>query len=102
MVAPRYVLEIAPIAETQIDAALLWWKRNRSAAPTLLARELEVVLDQLSVVPRAGRRVRLRGQPSARRLLLRRSEFHVYYVVNEANHEVRIVYFRHARRRPMR
>lgn len=49
-----------------------------------------------------GRRVRLRGHATARRLLLRRSEYHVYYVVHEQNREVRIVYFRHSRRRPFR
>lgn len=97
---PRYALVIAPIAETQIDAALLWWEQVR--ASSLLARELESTLAQLAFVPRSGRRVRLRGHASARRLLLQRTAYHIYYVVDDASREVRIVYFRHARRRPLR
>jgi len=84
----------------QIDAALLWWRGNRELAPGLLARELDAALGQLAYFPQAGRRVRLGGQSEARHLLLRRCSYHIYYVI--ADDEVRIVYFRHARRRPGR
>jgi plasmid stabilization system protein ParE len=94
-----YTLRYAPIAEIQIEAALLWWSRNRPYAPGLLAREIEAGLDQLSLVPQTGRRVRLSGFPGARRLLLRRSGYHLYYVILEEEREVRLVWFRHARRR---
>ncbi len=97
-----YVVRYAPIADTQIDAALLWWQRNRDKAPDRLARELDEVLAQIALVPTAGRRVRLRGHSGVRRLLLRVCSYHLYYAIDEAAREVHIVYFRHARRRPFR
>ena len=101
MAGPAYRIVYAPIAEAQIEAALLWWERNRRQSPALLAREIEAALDQLEVVPQAGRRVLLRGHPDARRLLLPRTRYHVYYVIADAERDVRVVYFRHGRRRPL-
>jgi hypothetical protein len=40
----RYRTVVAPIAEVQIDAAILWWSRHRRAVPDLLARELTAAL----------------------------------------------------------
>ena len=97
-----YVVRYAPIAGPQIDAALLWWQRNRDKAPDRLARELDQALSQIALVPTAGRRARLSGHAGVRRLLLRVCSYHLYYVIDEAALEVQIVYFRHARRRPFR
>jgi plasmid stabilization system protein ParE len=97
--ARRYFVRYAPIAETQIDAALLWWGEQRDGAPGLLALEIAEALDRLAELPQVGRRAVLRGHPTARRLLLQRSGYHLYYVVLTAEREVRVVYFRHARRR---
>jgi hypothetical protein len=97
-----YSVRYAAIAESQIEAALLWWQFNRDKAPDLLARELDQALDQIAIVPAAGRRARLRGHAGVRRLLLRASAYYLYYLIAEDVHEVRIVYFRHARRRPLR
>ena len=30
---PQYSVIVAPIANAQIEAALLWWNRNRPASP---------------------------------------------------------------------
>lgn len=97
---PPYTIVLAPIADVQIDAALSWWKRNRPLAPGVLARELDAALDVIGFAPKAGQLARLRGHPGARRLLLRASGYHLHYVTLEQAREVRIVYFRHARRRP--
>jgi hypothetical protein len=97
-----YTIRYAPIAETQIDAALLWWAHNRELGPDPLARELDRAIDQIALVPKAGTRARLRGQTSVRRLLLRGTSFHLYYAIDDDAAEVLIVYFRHARRRPVR
>lgn len=102
MASVPYTVRYAPIADVQIDAALLWWRANRPLAPGLLARELDEALDQIAAVPQSGRRVQLRGHSGARRLLLQRTKYNVYYLILEEEREVRIVYFRHARRRPMR
>jgi plasmid stabilization system protein ParE len=102
-VAPTspYTTTLAPIAAAQIDAALLWWSRNRPAARTLLAGELEAALGTIEHVPQVGRQTRSRLFRDVRRLLLRGTHYHLYYQVIEARREVRIVYFRHARRRPL-
>ena len=99
---PPYTVRYAPIADAQIDAALLWWVHNRDKAPDRLARELFEALEQIALVPTAGRRARLRDHTGVRRLLLRVCAFHLYYVIDDDPREVRIVYFRHARRRPLR
>jgi len=98
--ASPYTTILAPAAVAQIDAALRWWSRNRPAAPTLLARELEAVLRTIEQAPQVGRRTRSAQFGGVRRLLLRGSRYHVYYQVHEDLREIRIVYFRHARRRP--
>ena|SRR5438128_8463486 len=102
MPAPgAYTVVFAPIAARQIDAALLWWSRNRPAAPDLLRRELEAVLRLIEDAPQAGRRTKSRLFRDVRRLLLRSSGHHLYYQIVAAPREIRVVYFRHARRRPV-
>lgn len=99
---PPYSVHYAAIAESQIDAALLWWQLNRDKAPDRLARGLDQALEQIALVPTAGRRARLRDHTGLRRLLLRVCSYHLYYVIDDDAQEIQIVYFRHARRRSLR
>ena len=96
---PPYAVTVAPIANAQIEAALLWWSRNRPASRGLLANEVDRALALIEHVPQAGRRTTSTLFRDVRRLLLRRSGYHLYYQVLEAQHAVHVVYFRHARRR---
>jgi plasmid stabilization system protein ParE len=98
---PPYTVTVAPIATAQIEAALLWWSRNRAASRGLLANELDRALELVEHVPQAGRRTTSKLFRDVRRLLLRRSGYHLYYQVLDAQHAVHVVYFRHARRRPI-
>jgi plasmid stabilization system protein ParE len=91
----------APLAAAQIDAALIWWARNRAGAPELLAREIDAAVETIQLVPQMGRRTRSRLFRDVRRLLLRGSGYHLYYQVSHARSEIRVVYFRHGRRRPV-
>ena len=102
MTKSLYAVRYAPIADAQIEAALLWWEDNRPANLDLLAKELDRTFDALAIAPHIGRRVRLRGHTNIRRLLLRLTGYHIHYQVVESEREVWIVYFRHARRRPLR
>ena len=102
MAASTYTAIVAPIAEAQIDAALLWWARNRTGARDLLAREIDAAIGAIEQVPEMGRRTRSRLFRDVRRLFLRGSRYHLYYQVSHERGEVRAVYFRHARRRPLR
>ena len=101
MAASPYTTIVAPIADAQIDAALRWWSSNRQASPDLLAREIEAAIAAIEHVPQLGRRTRSRLFRNVRRFFLRRSGYHLYYQVIEARREIRIVYFRHHRRRPL-
>lgn len=96
-----YRVLISPTAARQFEAAELWWRTNRPAAPRLLTVELATALLHISEQPSIGRRAESAMFKSVRVLLLRRSQYNVYYQVDEAAHEVHVVYFRHARRRPL-
>lgn len=96
----EYSVVVAPFALAQMEAALLWWARNRHGAPDLLMREIDAAWSLLAHAPHAGRRVSSKHFKGVRRLLLRRAGYHVDYQVVEPAHEVRVVHFRHARRRP--
>lgn len=90
---PPYAVTVAPIANAQIEAALLWWSRNRPASRGLLANEVDRGLALIEHVPQAGRRTTSTLFRDVRRLLLRRSGYHLYYQVLDAQHAVHVVYF---------
>lgn len=73
-----------PAADGMIHDALSWWRTNRSAAPDLLMVELTAAFQTLGIAPDAGRRWKSRRVPGVRRMLLRETRFHVYYVHAES------------------
>lgn len=95
-----YTVVVAPFALAQMEAALLWWTKNRQAARDLLAREIDAALSLVAHAPYAGRRIASKLFRGVRRLVLRRTFYLVDYHVIESSHEVHVVHFRHARRRP--
>lgn len=74
-----------------IATAVGWWRENRPKAPELLLEELWATKQQLSEFPEAGIVVRRRGFPGLRRLVLRRTRYHVYYRYNPEHDEVWVV-----------
>ena len=59
-----------------------WWRANRLASPDLFAQELAGAIEALEEAPSIGSTFahpRVRG---LRRVLLRATRFHVYYVVD--------------------
>ena len=76
---------VVPAAEQQIREVDSWWRENRTAAPALFAQELASALFLIESRPRIGRRRRHPAVPGLRRVLLRSTRYHVYYVpVTEA------------------
>ena len=71
-----------PTADAQILEIDTWWRSNRDKAPDLFEQELSLACRMLSVAPGVGRRY---AHPVAdvRRLLLRSTRNHVYYVEQE-------------------
>lgn len=85
-----------PEADAQIAAIDEWWRRHRLAAPDLFLDELQASLDLVAGAPAIGRSYPQSPVPATRRILLRRSRYHVYYVAPES--EVWILAVWHAQR----
>lgn len=62
-----------------------WWRKNRSAAPTLFDDELEGATATIAKQPLLGAVHEVVGGRTFRRILLRKAKQHVFYVVDDAN-----------------
>ena len=83
-------------ARDQLLAIDTWWAANRPSAPDLVWRELDEAIQGLEQFPTSANDYP--AMPGHRRLLLRRTGFHVYYVIDEPMREVTIVAVWGARR----
>ena len=91
---------LTPRAARQMRAALAWWRENRPAAPDLLDRDLRGGLAVIAAAPTLGAPARDTRLAGVRRILLRRTRYHVYYRVDEAAGRLEILALWHARRQP--
>ncbi len=73
-----------PRAAEEADAIDLWWRVNRPAAPDLFNRELEDAVARVASAPTLGRPADPEDPdfPAVRRVLMRRTRYHVYFVVD--------------------
>lgn len=91
-------VDFTPRAARQIEEASAWWRTNRLDAPGAIAEELAHAIELLAIQPGAGapaRAARLRG---ARRVLLGRVDYHLYYRVRPRLRRIEVLAFWHARR----
>lgn len=70
-------------AKREIVRAALWWRDHRAAAPTWFLDELAAAQVQLSASPISGEIYGFRSGRLVRRCLLERSEYHVYFTVDQ-------------------
>ena len=75
-------------------------RENRLAAPELLDQELRSVLAVIAAAPTLGAPARDAHLVGVRRILLRRTRYHVYYRVDVAAGRLEILALWHARRQP--
>lgn len=88
----NYRVQLTAEARRQLQEIDEWWTVNRPKAPALVLRELARARDVVALDDAmAGKVYRRATSASYRRLLLRRSRFHVYYMVDEGERAVRIV-----------
>ncbi|MCL2779870.1 MAG: type II toxin-antitoxin system RelE/ParE family toxin [Polyangiaceae bacterium] len=66
-------------AEWQIETIDTWWETNRSTAPLLFKRELTSTLELIAVSPTIGTPARSRRLTGVRRVLTKKTRYHVYY-----------------------
>ncbi len=83
------VAPTTPSADRRILDAARWWWENRPAAPDLFVREFVEAITKLTRTPRVGTPYTHPRVPNVRRLLMRRTKYHVYYVYLPELDEVR-------------
>ena len=93
----EWLVELSASALEHADQIQRWWKAERPAAPYLFRQELEAACRRLAGAPRSGAVYRT-GDHVVRRLLLRRSGYHVFYELGEVDRRVTIQAVWHARR----
>ena len=79
---------LTPRARRRAKAVSAWWQANRATAPDLFERELSAARQILALEPRVGRFYATIGGETIRRILLPRTEQHVYYAVDEQTERV--------------
>ena len=89
-------VEVTPRAAAQIEAAAIWWARNRPAAPDAIRLDFQDARTLLSRRPGIGARSSTVRYPDLRRLHLSRVRYHIYYDVRPG--KVVILAFWHASR----
>ena len=85
-----------PEADAQIREIDSWWRKNRPRAPDLFLNELSDSFDLIAGAPQIGRLYRQSPVLRVRRLLLRETRYHIYYMTTAD--DVRILAVWHARR----
>jgi plasmid stabilization system protein ParE len=93
-----YRLRTSRRAGRHIREAAAWWQANRDKAPLAFAEDLSDALRLVSELPRAGEPVRHAGMPNVRRVLLARTGYHLYYIVDEAAATIELLVLWHTRR----
>jgi plasmid stabilization system protein ParE len=92
----RFRVELSPQARDQLMTINVWWARNRPAAPTLVAAELEAAIEQLAISPESGQLHAEHDPLPVRKLLMPRSRYHLYYEVDQATRLVTVLAVWHA------
>jgi plasmid stabilization system protein ParE len=72
-------VELSEEADAQVDEIDAWWRQNRRRAPHLFRDELEKALADLEAMPSLGTHYRAGSEPM-RRVLLRRTHYHLYFI----------------------
>jgi plasmid stabilization system protein ParE len=85
-----------PEADTQVRTIDDWWRENRRTSPDLFLDELADAFEILARAPNIGRPYRRSPVSGTRRMLLRATRYHVYYVATEG--EVTVLAVWHAER----
>lgn len=76
----RLRIGLARRAAGQVREIDAWWREHRPAAANLFAEELASALRAIEVAPHLGQPVKHGEAPDLRRVLLRATRYHVYYV----------------------
>ena len=84
-------IEIGKRARRQVERASSWWQENRPLAPFRFEEEFEGALRQLVSMPKSGVAYPTAKRPTLRRILLPKTEYHVYFAL-ERNETVIVIH----------
>jgi plasmid stabilization system protein ParE len=84
-------LQVAKRAQRQADKIEDWWVDHRPAAPTLFTDELEQTFERIREMPGAGVPCPTPRRPELRRILMPKTQNHVYFRVDATQQIVRIL-----------
>ncbi len=73
---------IPPSVDLAVLHIDLWWRAHRDKAPDLFEEEFAAAIELLAESPHIGRLYQPSRHQGTRRLLLRSTRFHIYYVVD--------------------
>jgi plasmid stabilization system protein ParE len=90
-----FVVLFTPRAMRELLAAVMWWRKNRLEVPRMIDDDVERALRRIAAFPRSAPIVRGRD---ARRLVLRRSGYLLFYRVRPRLGRIEIVSLVHGRR----
>jgi plasmid stabilization system protein ParE len=94
----RFRFSVGCRAGRQIRAAAKWWAENRSAAPALLREELEAAYALIGDLPFTGEAVPHSRIVGLRRVLLGRTQYHLYYVLRDEDGVINVLALWHTSR----
>jgi plasmid stabilization system protein ParE len=84
-------LKVAKRAEQQAGRIQQWWVEHRPSAPRLFPDELEQTFRLICENPGLGVRWPTARHPEMRRVLMPKTEHHVYFRVDESTQTVHIL-----------
>lgn len=84
-------LHVGRLAQRQADKIEDWWVEHRPAAPTLFTDELEETFVLICSMPGAGVPWPTARRPDVRRILMPKTQNHVYFRVDKAMQVVRVL-----------
>ena len=94
-----YTVLIAPRARAQIERLDAWWRENRPGAASRFVDELKATIGRLGAMPLTGPLYERPGAPAnVRQLLMPRSRYHVFYLVESESRIVTLQAVWHATR----
>jgi plasmid stabilization system protein ParE len=86
----RFSVIIAARAAGEIERASAWWQANRPSARTLFVDELAAALEQITLIPLAGRPFPSAHVPNVRSWLMPETRYRLYFSVDEAGRAVQV------------
>jgi hypothetical protein len=94
----RYRVDVIARARSQINEFSRWWRANRPANPTLFRAELIEARQHLARLPASGPAYDSPQHGDVRRVLLYRTQVHLYYVIDEQQRVVTVLALWHTAR----